>query len=108
MRVVRSSEYTLPRDVSMHTSRQARKFVPVLYGFLRRGIYVARITASRYTVIAWSRRGGADRDYAHYVEYGTRKMRAQPFMRKAYMTMKRTYWPRRANQWVRQIYRAAR
>lgn len=54
----------------------AKVKAPFRYGHLRNSIHVSRVTAREATVTA-----GAD--YALYVEMGTRKMAARPYLRPA-------------------------
>ena len=56
----------------------ARSFVPVVTGTLRRGI---SSSGSGLTYVAGV--GGPAADYAHFVEYGTSRQGARPFMRPA-------------------------
>lgn len=66
-------------------AHKAQAQAPVLHGHLKAGIQVsAGGGANGHIVTAESEAGGADREYAHYQEYGTRKMAAQPFMGPAY------------------------
>ncbi len=57
---------------------------PVLTGALKAGIQVSSGGGNSYQITASSVAGGADREYAEYNEYGTRKMGAQPFMKPGY------------------------
>jgi HK97 gp10 family phage protein len=58
----------------------AKKRCPVDTGTLRRSIHTedGKISSTRAEVVI-----GTDVDYAPYVEYGTGRMRAQPYMRPA-------------------------
>lgn len=67
------------RDVAEDVQQNAQHFVPVRFGFLRDSITMSGAGGS-WEVWAQSTFGGADREYASYVEYGTSKMAAQPFM----------------------------
>lgn len=58
----------------------AQDFAPVLTGALRAGVQSEGTGGGSAEVTASSVQGGADREYSHYVEYGTRYMAAQPFM----------------------------
>lgn len=89
MRVVAHAEESIPRNLSERTRDYAKTIVPVLQGFLQDSIKSVRVRQGVYQVTARSTEGGADRDYAHYVEYGTSKMAPQPFMRPSYVWMKR-------------------
>jgi HK97 gp10 family phage protein len=51
----------------------AKGYVPVRTGALQRSIHVTRIDTCLYLV-------GSDLGYAGFVEFGTRFMRAQPFL----------------------------
>ncbi|RLE37706.1 HK97 gp10 family phage protein, partial [Candidatus Woesearchaeota archaeon] len=55
---------------------EARSIVPVRTGYLRSTIYYERKGKHKLIV-------GAKAHYAGYVEYGTRKMAAQPYLRPA-------------------------
>lgn len=59
------------------TADTARRIVPVDTGFLRDSILVNRLEEAA----GWSIEVKAP--YASFVEYGTRKMRPQPFLRPA-------------------------
>jgi len=58
----------------------ARAVVPVVKGDLQRGIEATKLGVYDWVVTASSIAGGADREYAPYVEHGTYKMAARPFM----------------------------
>jgi HK97 gp10 family phage protein len=60
------------------TAKSARVLVPVRTGALRASIRAER-TPGGYAV----RAGGGAVDYAAYVEFGTRRMAAQPYLRPA-------------------------
>ena len=59
---------------------RAQGMVPVLSGSLKAGIHLEGEGGTQVSIIADSQHGGAERAYAHYVEYGTRYMGAQPYM----------------------------
>lgn len=71
------------RNNSMEFERKAKEKAPVDTGFLKRGIQVkvgnleGRITSTA--------------NYSGYLEYGTRYMRAQPFMRPTYNEIKNQF-----------------
>lgn len=71
------------QDTAEDMEENAKRFVPVLFGFLQNSISTSG-GGGDWTVSAQSTRGGADREYANYVEYGTRHMAAQPFMQPAF------------------------
>lgn len=60
----------------MHNT--ASTMAPVLTGALKAGVQVTEGNPAEVT--ASSIEGGATREYAQYVEYGTRHASAQPFM----------------------------
>ncbi len=59
----------------------AQGYCPVRTGFLRSTIYFQRTGFCAFIVSAWAY-------YAPFVEYGTRKMAAQPFLRPAALVIK--------------------
>jgi HK97 gp10 family phage protein len=99
IRYIRASEELLPKALADDVAEKARALVPVQFGFLKNSIGVSRTGAGEYQVHARSTEGGADRDYAHFVEYGTRKMAAQPFMTPAYYAMLRGTLQYEANKY---------
>lgn len=73
----------LSTDVAKDMHDGAQAAAPVRTGALRTGIHhhpgnPAEVTAS-------SLEGGASREYAHYNEFGTRYMSANPFMMPGYI-----------------------
>jgi HK97 gp10 family phage protein len=56
---------------------EAQAIVPVRTGRLQRSVKVVRIESCFYLV-------GSDVEYAGFVEFGTSRMRAQPFLRPAW------------------------
>lgn len=74
----------LTRKVADTSKDWAETHVPVLTGALKRGIQIEG-TGRSLAVTASSREGGAPREYARYVEYGTRYTAAQPFMLPAHV-----------------------
>lgn len=89
MRVVLRSQESMPKALADDVVEKARDIVPVRFGFLRDSIRASKVGRGEYQAHARSTEGGANRDYAHFVEYGTSKMTAQPFMRPAYLIMRR-------------------
>lgn len=73
---------TVVAHVAQQVERDAQRFVPVLTGALHDGISSTAHGLSA-TISAASLAGGAVREYADYVEYGTSDTRPQPFMRPA-------------------------
>ena len=66
--------------------KEAKRLVPVRTGTLKKSIGVVKRRSKdkniiHYTVAPRKKKGGW---YAHYVEFGTSKMSAKPFMRPAY------------------------
>jgi HK97 gp10 family phage protein len=78
---------------------RAQRFVPKLTHRLERAIYAERVTDLTY--IVGVRPGDGSRTdpamYARYVEYGTAKKEARPFMRPA-IEAERAYLPARMRQ----------
>lgn len=70
----------LSKDVATTMKERAEFYVPVLYGFLKAGIQLEGEGSTTVSVTASSIAGGGPREYAAYVEYGTRFTPAQPFM----------------------------
>lgn len=66
----------VPLSVAQFVAKRARDLAPVDTGFLRDHIH-ARKHSQLEAVVA------AEADYSGFVEYGTRYMAAQPFMRPA-------------------------
>ena len=58
---------------ALRVERKAKMKVAVDTGFMRNGIFVARVGMLRYKVTSPA-------GYSVYVELGTRKMKAQPFL----------------------------
>ena len=65
-------------------AQEARRRVPVDTGALQRSI----IAAPGSSTLEWTVRSGDRLDYASYVEYGTARMAAQPYMTPAIATIK--------------------
>lgn len=107
IRVLDRQENDLAENLAHFVRGAARSAVPVDLGHLRRSIRVSRRSQGHYVVSAKSKEGGAPRDYAHYVEHGTRYHRAQPYMRPAYETMLRAGLPAEAAELRALIYQAA-
>nr|DAU25664.1 MAG TPA: type I neck protein [Caudoviricetes sp.] len=61
------------RRSALRIERKAKIKVAVDTGFMRNGIFVVRVGMLRYKVISPA-------GYSVYVELGTRKMKAQPFL----------------------------
>ena len=72
------------QEMAQVTKDEAQHLVPVDTGFLRSSIFY-RTNAELEMVI------GASAPYAGFVEYGTRYMRAQPFMRPALQNTRQQY-----------------
>lgn len=84
IRVLEEQEDNISKQFANEVRSRAKEIVPVLTGALKISIHVEHDGLSSYQVVADSREGGAKRAYAHYVEYGTSKMHAQPYMSPAY------------------------
>lgn len=65
--------------------RDAKKVAPVRFGFLRSGIKTNIYQGGMATEVV------ATKDYSAYVEYGTRRMKARPFMEPAWEKNKAEY-----------------
>lgn len=98
----------LPENLTAFGEGAARAGVPVDLGNLRRSIKTIHKGIGHYSVSAKSTEGGAPRDYAHYVEYGTRYTPAQPYMGPAYNLMKRVGLPAEVVEFRKAINQAAR
>lgn len=61
------------RRSSLRIERRAKIKAPVRTGYMRNGIFMEKVGQMRYKVTSPAH-------YSVYVELGTRKMRAQPFM----------------------------
>lgn len=83
----------LAKGVAEGMEGYANDFVPVRTGALKASIHVSG-GGGTYEVIAQSTEGGAPRDYAGYVEFGTTKMAAQPYMMPAYVSGMATSLPK--------------
>lgn len=68
----------IARQGAEHAAESARALVPVRTGALRASIRAER-TSTGHAV----RAGGGAVDYAAYVEFGTRRMAARPYLRPA-------------------------
>ena len=72
------------RDTALRVAAEARRRVPVDTGQTRDSIVVRpRVEQKRYEVEAGSARHGRAANVAIWLEYGTVKMSARPFMRPA-------------------------
>lgn len=58
----------------------AKANVPILTGALHDGINAVQVGVLHWQVLASSMDGGADREYAGFVEEGTSRSPAQPFL----------------------------
>jgi HK97 gp10 family phage protein len=73
----------IPYRAAQAVQQQARAIVPVKEGWLRNGIVIEKQGPYTYAISASSVAGGADKEYAAHVEFGTYKMSAQPYMQPA-------------------------
>ena len=78
-------------DAAEELAYIAQELAPVRTGFLRSSIHVERIDHLALQV-------RADAEYAAFVEYGTHRQAAQPFMTPAMETIKQSYAPRIARR----------
>lgn len=86
---MKSGSATGTRDAAEFIKDRAQQLVPVDTGRLRDSIRVNEIGPRSYTVGP-----GDEVEYADYVEFGTSRMAAQPYMRPA-AEMARREFPRR-------------
>lgn len=103
---VLSADGEMARDVAQGMRDKAEAKAPVLSGALKASIHLEG-GGNDYQVTAKSTEGGATRDYAHFVEYGTSKMRAQPYMRPAFVAGVALDLPRAAAEFGRKVEAAA-
>lgn len=75
-RRVEANTAAAARTWALNVSRLAKARAPVRTGYLKKSIYARKIGPK-----AWRVRVGAS--YGIYVEYGTRYMAAQPYLRPA-------------------------
>lgn len=83
------------RDMAEAIKDRAQQLVPVDTGRLRDSIRVNELGPRSYTVGP-----GDEVEYAEYVEYGTSRMAAQPYMRPA-IELARQEFPRRVARQIR-------
>lgn len=93
IKVLIDGEADLSRDVANVIRDAAKLRVPVLTGRLKSSIKTTRTGYASHQVSASSIEGGADRSYEDYVEFGTRYMRAQPYMLPAYVEALSVLYP---------------
>ena len=70
---------------SAELQKSMQKMAPVDTGFMRRSIRI------KYDDFGMTARVGPNAQYAPYVEYGTRYMAAQPFVRPSFNKQKKTF-----------------
>jgi HK97 gp10 family phage protein len=75
-RFVRESGDKICSEAASQASKEARRIVPVRTGRLKRSIRKEQTGQGAYRV-------GSKVEYAGYVEYGTSRMQAQPYLRPA-------------------------
>lgn len=63
-------------ELALLVARESKRIVPVKTGLLRSMIFVRRLDFNKYEIVAATH-------YANYVEYGTWKMVARPYLRPA-------------------------
>jgi HK97 gp10 family phage protein len=83
---VAASSVTAVRSITRDAERRARELVPVDTGRLRRSIS-SDVEGKELVVGTVS----ADTEYAAYVEYGTSRMHAQPYLRPAMLEAQRAW-----------------
>ena len=66
------------KDFASQVKEEAQLIVPVRTGFLRKSIFYRTLGPMQYTI-------GATASYAGYVEWGTSRMMAQPYLAPAIM-----------------------
>lgn len=96
----------LAKGVADGIEGYANDLVPVLSGHLKASIHVSGGDGT-YEVTAQSTEGGATREYAGYVEFGTSKMAAQPFMTPAFAAGVATSLPKEEAAFIAKIEAAA-
>lgn len=92
---VREGAQDETRQVAEHIQRRAKEFVPVDTGRLRDSIRITQTGKAAYNVGP-----GDEVEYAEYVEYGTSRTPAQPYMRPAIEDARREF-PRAMRRRVR-------
>lgn len=94
---IRKRENNLALDLANNVKEMAQMKAPKDTGNLARSIHVERVPATgQSTYIAQANTkylNPALRDYAHYVEFGTRYMAAQPYLIPAYALMLTLLYP---------------
>lgn len=79
IRTLRNEDSRMTDHLASHIQRRAKEYAPVLTGRLKDRIRV--VPQQPGTALVVSDTGGSGhREYAEYNEYGTRHMRAQPYM----------------------------
>lgn len=106
IRVIETQAGEVGKDVADGIKDAAQRFVPVLSGALRSSIHVSG-GGDNYQITADSREGGAPRAYAGYVEYGTSKMHAQPYMMPGFVEGVATSLPAAIAEFAAKIEAAA-
>lgn len=74
------------KEAATITKQEAVRFCPVDTGFLRSSLYYKTEGPLSYSV-------GAKAGYSGYVEYGTRYMKAKPYIRPAFLIVHQTMKP---------------
>jgi HK97 gp10 family phage protein len=77
----------IAKHVAEYGQERAQTYAPKLTGHLTSSINVVIDAIIGGWVITVKTGDAVHRDYAHFQEYGTRKMAAQPFMNPAYVDM---------------------
>ena len=84
----REAKTNIPREIMNYVAtvaeQQAQVDCPVLSGYLRSTIHKEILSDLAATVMA-------DAEYAAFVEYGTSKMQAQPFLEPAFRNSERIF-----------------
>jgi HK97 gp10 family phage protein len=103
IRAVETHADNCVESIAKGIQSKAQAKAPVRTGALREGIKAESAGAHTWNVTAASTDGGADREYAEYNEYGTRKMAAQPFMKPGYEEARASDVPEAIAQYVAAI-----
>lgn len=84
------------RKMAINTVQESKRIVAVKTGFLKNSIFVREHDFNKFEIVASA-------PYAGYVEYGTSKMRAQPYLRPALMKYADSYEKDIARNWENKI-----
>lgn len=107
-RTLKNNETALARDFANAVRNNAKIKAPVLTGNLKLNIYVERAGKAYHVIADTQHTNKSARDYATYVEFGTRYTRAQPFLLPAFYGTKNSNFPLQALRFGRRVEIAAR